>query len=81
MTVGNGGSVTIRELYAQIGSLRTEMNVRLDKIEETLDVRFDAHKLEHSVETSRKNSYIRWAVTSVISVVGVGVAIVIPLMR
>ena len=78
MSEANGLAVSTRELYAQIGSLRSEMNARLDKIEESLDTKFDTHRLEHLRDDDRRASRIRWAVTSILTGAGVIAAIVIP---
>lgn len=79
MSEANGiNAVSTRELYTQIGSLRTEMNARLDKIEEALDSKFEMHRVEHEREDDRRASRIRWAVTSLLTGAGVIAAIVVP---
>lgn len=80
MSDPGGGTVSTRELYTQIGSLRSEMNARLDKIEESLSVKFETHHLEHVRDDDRRASRIRWAVTSLLTGTGVIAAIVVPIV-
>lgn len=68
------------EFTNQITGLRSETNVRFDKLEQALDVRLNQHKLEHQQDDWRRSSRIRWAVTTVLSGIGVAAAIIVPLI-
>ena len=80
MSVPPDGPVTLRELYALIGAIRAELVSEIGKVTSHVDQRLMAHENEHREDNRHRSSMIRWAVTTVIAVIGVGAAIVIPLV-
>lgn len=55
---------TVREIYQLVGSLRDHM-----------DQMFSRHELEHVREQDKRRALVLWAVTTVLTMVGLLVAI------
>lgn len=82
------GIVTLREVYGLVNQTRTElmsevkllrsdMEKRLDTLEADIDKRMIKHDTDHNVEDTRRRSMTRWAVTTVLSGMGVITAIIV----
>lgn len=82
----NGGIVTPRELYSQLDAMRSGLGAQIDKVQSTVEKRIaelqadmgtsqKLHDQEHQADRDRRNSLLRWAVTTVMSGGGVLVAI------
>jgi hypothetical protein len=86
---GNGAAVTLREVYALIKEVRSDLSLEIGKVVSHVDSKFSAHAVEHtdheaqhvrdanarSQAEAERRSMIRWAVTSIIAAMGVAVAI------
>jgi len=80
---------SLREVYSLVGALRTEVLAELKSLAATVDTRFTQHDAEHSMHQSEhekheqqhlrdrdhRASMIRWAVTSILSGLGVLIAL------
>jgi hypothetical protein len=82
----DGARATIREVIALVEASRREILTEIEKLEVKVDTKFDAHqqkhdtehdthKVEHRREADRRAGYIRWAVTTIMTGLGVLVAI------
>lgn len=76
------GIVTLRELYTLLEKTRAEFILEVQKLQTSMDKKFVdheavhiKHETEHDQEHAHQTSLIRWAVTTIISVVGVAIAI------
>lgn len=74
------GIVTLRELYALIGTTRAELGAEIRDIKAHVDNRLIKHEQEHREEERMRSNRVRWAVTTILAVLGTGAAIVIPLL-
>ena len=79
-------TATLREVYALVESTRVQLSAQIDKLGAQLDNeitklgtqvegKFTVHQVEHQQDRDRRSGLIRWAVTSIVSGVGVLVAI------
>jgi len=80
---------SLREVYSLVGALRTEVLAELKSLAATVDTRFTQHDAEHSLHESlhekheqqhlrdrdHRASMIRWAVTTIVSAIGVLIAL------
>lgn len=73
--------VTIREVYALVEGKHAETIAHVDKVYTQLQAYVETHDSTHTSERRERASLIRWAVTTIISVIGFSSAIVIPLVR
>jgi hypothetical protein len=82
----DGARATIREVISLVEASRREILAEIEKLEAKVDNKFDAHatkheaeydthKVEHRRDTDRRTSYMRWAVTTIMTGLGVLVAI------
>lgn len=80
------GSVTPRELYSHLDAIRSSLGAQIDRVQSTMEKRLSeiqadiatkqfVHEQEHQADRDRRNSLVRWAVTTVLSGGGVVVAI------
>lgn len=80
------GSASIREVIALVEGARRDLAAEVEKLEARLaaeveklgiriDVRFEVHQNDHQREQDRRTGYLRWAVTSILTGLGVVVAI------
>lgn len=72
------GPVQLREVYSLVQAVRSEIVGELKAMEGEVramgarwDARLDMHKSEHERDAFRRSSQIKWAVTSLLSGVGV----------
>lgn len=65
------GAVQLREVYTLVQSLRTEVMSELKAIDARWDQRLSSHESTHERDAIRRSSLIRWAVTSIMTGVGV----------
>lgn len=87
---GDGGAaVTLREVYALLKEVRSDLSLEIGKVVSHVDSKFSTHAVEHSEHEAQhvrdanarvqseaeRRSMIRWAVTSIIAAMGVGVAL------
>ncbi len=76
------GNVTIREVYHLLNTMRAELKSELQALGFHVDKKFDDHEVEHTqIEAKydrghqRVMSMLRWAVTTILTSIGVAVAI------
>ena len=73
-------------MYSHLESIRATLGAQLEKVQSTLEQRLTEiqadiatkqtlHVQEHQADRDRRNSLMRWAVTSILSGFGVVVAI------
>lgn len=87
---GNGGAaVTLREVYALLKEVRSDLSLEIGKVVSHVDSKFSTHAVEHSEHEAQhvrdanarmqaeaeRRGMLRWAVTSIIAAIGVAVAI------
>ncbi len=75
MTPPPDGIVTLRELYALIGTTEAKLSAEIQKVSAHVDARLLKHEDEHRDDERHRVGMIRWAVTTLIAVAGVAVAI------
>jgi hypothetical protein len=82
--VPNGGEITLREVYGLIEGVRKELLAEIKgvsiEVESSLkshDSEHQSHEDRHDREKDHRSSLIRWAVTSLLTGVGVVTAIVV----
>jgi len=82
----DGAKATFREMAAAVEAARREIIAEIEKLQAKVDAKFDAHAAKHEAEqqthaidhrreADRRTGYIRWAVTSIISGLGVLLAL------
>jgi hypothetical protein len=82
----DGAKATIREVLSLVEASRREILAEIEKLQIRVDTKFDAHsakheaehethKVEHRRDSDRRTGYIRWAVTTIMTGLGVLVAI------
>lgn len=69
-----------QEFTHQLTELRKESSASFDKLDQSLNARLSQHELEHKQEEWRRSSRIRWAVTTVLTGIGVAAAIILPFL-
>jgi len=62
---------TIREVYQLIETVERRLAVKIDTVMTDVNTRFSTHELQHINETDKRNSLLRWAVTSILTGTGV----------
>lgn len=86
---GNGAAVTLREVYALLKEVRSDLLVEIGNVRNDFAGKLNEHDKEHgeheaqhqrdaahrAADEARRASMIRWAVTTVLSGAGVFVAI------
>lgn len=65
------GLVTLREVYALVEKVRGEVLAEVSKVSAVVESRLEVHQQEHQLDNQRRSGLIRWAVTSVLSGLGV----------
>lgn len=92
---GNGNAVTLREVYALLKEVRSDLTLEITKVAQHVDAQFSHHTTEHAEheaqhvrdathrekDEAKRASMIRWAVTTIIAAIGIIAAIVIPLVQ
>lgn len=80
--VAPDGIVTLRELYSLLDKTRAELLLEIQKLQTSVDKKFQdhdqvhiKHEVEHEKEHSHQTSLIRWGVTTVLSAIGIAIAI------
>jgi len=82
-------AASLREVHTLIDTLRTELLSEFKQLESMVDVRFERHDSEHATHNSEhkqheqqhqrdrdhRASIVRWAVTTIVSAVGVLIAL------
>jgi hypothetical protein len=82
----DGAKATIREVLSMVEASRKEIIAEIEKLQTRVDTKFDTHaakhetehethKVEHRRDADRRAGLIRWAVTTVMTGLGVLVAI------
>lgn len=82
----DGAKATFREMAAAVEAARREIIAEIAKLEAKVDARFDAHAAKHEAEqqthdtehrreADRRTGYIRWAVTTIMTGLGVLLAL------
>lgn len=71
----DNGAATLREVYALVESTRVQLLAQIDKVGTHLESKLELHEKEHDRDTERRNSLTRWVVTTLLSGMGVLVAI------
>jgi uncharacterized protein YbcV (DUF1398 family) len=78
----DGGRATIREVISLVEASRREILAEIEKLEAKVDHKFnthaakheaehDTHKIEHRRDADRRAGLLRWAVTTVMTGLGV----------
>lgn len=91
LTPALGENPTIREVYqlvnqckvelmAEIEKVSTAMTAEINKVETTLESKLVLHNQEHKNEEKNRSSMWRWAVTTVMSGLGVLAAIIVAIL-
>jgi hypothetical protein len=62
------GGVTVREVYQLVQAVRAELMAELSKIEAKMTAQIAAHDTEHQRDRDLRSSRIKWAVTTIISI-------------
>jgi hypothetical protein len=82
----SGGQITLREVYGLIEGVRKELLSEMKSLDTTVHSSLTAHQAEHSLheerhqrESSARNALMRWAVTSLLTGIGVLIAIYVAL--
>lgn len=65
------GPLQLREVYTLVQVVRTEVMSELKTLDARWDQRLSAHESDHDKDAMRRSSLIRWAVTSVLTGIGV----------
>lgn len=80
--VAPDGIVTLRELYSLLDKTRAELLLEIQKLQTSVDKKFqdhDAvhvkHDASHEKEHSHQTSLVRWGVTTILSAIGIAIAI------
>jgi hypothetical protein len=79
-------TASIREVISLVDASRKEILAEIEKLKGKVDAKFDTHaakheaehdthKVEHQRDADRRAGYIRWAVTTIMTGLGVLVAI------
>jgi hypothetical protein len=82
VTPSPDGIVTLRELYTLIEKTRSDMVLELEKLSSSVKEKFTEHDtvhvkhdVMHDKEHAHTISMIRWAITTIIAVAGLGIAV------
>ena len=87
--VGNGAAVTLREVYALLKEVRSDVLLEIGQVRAHVDSKFAEHDREHAehdaqhaqdvqernAAESRRLSSLRWAVTTILAAIGVFIAL------
>ena len=76
------GDITLREVYGLIEGVRKELLAEIKGVSKEVETSLHAHDSEHQMheerhdrEKDQRSSLFRWAVTSILSGIGVLVAV------
>lgn len=83
---GDDGARTTEQVYSLVERLRTEVLSEIKQLETKVESRFashlakhekdvDVHSIEHTRDADRRAGLIRWAVTTIVSGIGVLLAL------
>lgn len=86
----NGSPVSPRELYSQLESIQAKLGAQIKEVQSTvekkltemradMDTERAQHRMEHQHDIARRSSLTRWTVTTLMSGLGVMVAIYVAL--
>ena|SRR6266498_3013608 len=92
---GNGAAVTLREVYALLKEVRADVLLEIGQVRSHVDSKFADHDREHTdhdaqhardvqernAAEARRLSALRWAVTTLLSGIGVFIALYVAFKR
>ena len=92
---GNGAAVTLREVYALLKEVRADVLLEIGQVRAHVDSKFADHDREHTehdaqhdrdtqeqrASEARRLSALRWAVTTLLSGIGVFIALYVAFKR
>jgi hypothetical protein len=70
-----GGPVQLREVYQLVNATRAEILAELRTMDVRWESRMSSHEADHAKDTAHRSGLTRWAVTSILSGIGVLVSL------